>query len=248
MGVCNMFIVGGKFAEFAKHNNVMTVSEFDKFIDGCHNIASNIRCLIGQGVQHDFFDSLKSKVKERNLCRSINFENDHLLASREEKHIVHKQKTENVMITKPLPCQERNVYKSALILDERCAEMSDHVTGQHLQGMILTEAARQMMTAVCERHLLDEDERKDASFTLNKLSPEFKSFAFPLEVDIYYKVVQMTKIPKKCLKSNAQITFVQGGRTICEVEVCFSVFSKKFVQEMEQRAALELVTYSQSRN
>jgi hypothetical protein len=207
------------------------------------NKLSNCFCVIGQGVRSELFNVLKSKIKERNLDEFIQFKNEQLLYQREDKNIVHKQKTENVMITKPIPWGgAKNTYKSSLILDDRCAEMSDHVTGQHLQGMILAEAARQMMTAVSERYLLEEDEKCNSYFTLNKLSPEFKSFAFPLEVDIYYCEKQMDKVPKRCLKSTALVSFVQGKKVICEVEICFSVFNKDFMNHMEQMAALELVS------
>lgn len=56
-----------------------------------------------------------------------------------------------------------NIFESHLMLNDRCAEMSDHVTGQHLQGMILIEAARQMTLAVTEMYFIDSNDREKIS-------------------------------------------------------------------------------------
>lgn len=244
MNTKNIHIVGEKFVEFAKHQNVMTVHEAGKFINqlcGTYK-GANAFFIIGQGVRYDAVGVLKSMVKEKNLGRFIQFKNEQLLCQREDKRIVHKAKLENVMITKPLLLNDaKNTYKSSLILDDRCAEMSDHVTGQHLQGMVLVEAARQMMTAVSERYLLDEAEKCNSYFSLDKLSPEFKSFVFPLRVDIYYSEKQVDKVPRRYLKSTASVTFVQGEKVVCEVVICFSVFNKDFMSYLEQMAASKLV-------
>lgn len=244
MNTKNFYIVGEKFVEFTKHQNVMTVLGLEKFINNLYSASERTNSLfvIGQGVRRDMFDNLKITIKEKNLEQFIQFKNEKLLCQREDKRIVHKHKVENVMITKPVPCGDvNNDYKSSLILDDRCAELSDHVTGQHLQGMVLTEAARQMMTAVGERYLLEKDEKCNSYFSLNKLLPEFKSFAFPLEMDIYYYEKQIDRVPKRCLKSTALISFVQGGKVVCEVEICFSIFNKDFMSHIEQKAASELV-------
>ena len=244
MNTENTYIVGDKFVEFAKHKNVMTIDSMSRYIsqiDKTEQSGNIHNLIIGQGVNLNQVESLQDIIKKKKL-KNIRFLNRQLLATRENKMYVHKHLDENVLITIPSFIDVlNNVYQSALILDERCAEMSDHVTGQHLQGMLLTEAARQMMTAVTERYLLSNQDRFNFYFALSKIAPTFTKFAFPIEVSILYKQIKLDIVPSRCLKSTAQISFTQKNHELCTVNIEMLALSKDVLKKIEEMEAIKLL-------
>ncbi|MDP1217553.1 AfsA-related hotdog domain-containing protein, partial [Klebsiella pneumoniae] len=67
----------------------------------------------------------------------------------------HKRKKANILITSPEKRDEDN-YCARLILQDASELLCDHQTGQHIQGMVLIEAARQTIIATSEKFLLAE--------------------------------------------------------------------------------------------
>lgn len=240
--ITNFYVVGDKFKEFAKHENVITAGALESYLDKQCPLKKNVwdGFVLGQGVRQDQFSVIRSLIKNKKI-KDVRFLNEDLMDIREDKKVVHKHLEKNVLITKPKVLETGLGYESYLILDERCAEMSDHVTGQHLQGMLLTEAARQMLTSVTERYILDENDRYNFYFALSKISPTFHCFAFPVEVLIRYEQLNLNLIPSRCLKSSAKISFEQNGKLLCEVEIEMSAFSKNVLKKMEQIEAEKLL-------
>lgn len=78
--------------------------------------------------------------------------------SRETTRNTHKNKAENVLISEVSQIDVAS-YQCHLLIDDGCAEMADHVTGQHVQGMVLLEACRQMVNSVSERFLIKKTVR-----------------------------------------------------------------------------------------
>ncbi|MBD2810814.1 hypothetical protein ID853_07945 [Xenorhabdus sp. Vera] len=81
--------------------------------------------------------------------------------------ITHKHKRKNVLISKTIKTGDTS-YQCHLLIDDDCAEMADHVTGQHIQGMVLLEACRQMINSVSERFLIKTGRNK--SFVLHTMN------------------------------------------------------------------------------
>lgn len=117
------------------------------------------------------------------------------------------------------------------------------MTGQHLQGMLLIEGARQMMTAVMENYFLDKEKRGCSYFILDRVDVSFKQFAFPLELILKYEVLKMEKTLNLGLKSSALVTFTQANRHVCGIAIDFSIFEKKFVEHIEKRSVKDVITY-----
>ena len=134
----------------------------------------------------------------------------------------HKHKGANVIITEP-EARGPDHYTAKLHLDDDCAEMSDHVTGCHLQGMLLIEAARQLFIAVTERHYLADGERGGKYFVINSFDVRYKAFAFPLPTSLDYRVLTVER-KARCSRFTAEIDVVQAGASVCEVKVDFAVF------------------------
>ncbi|MDF2690768.1 MAG: hypothetical protein K0S29_623 [Gammaproteobacteria bacterium] len=232
------YIVGDKFAGFANSNQeVITISNFERSLDypliGNH---SEISFLIGQGVNIESLQKLLQKIEQKNLQEVIKIKNSHLLYLKESAKQVHKAKLKNIMITAPLKTSEA-CYESLLILDDECAEMDDHVTGQHIQGMVLVEAARQMMLAVTEHYYLNQEEQNKYYFVLNKIMTEFQQFAFPLDIKIKCRQIDFSKKNASSLSACLNFEFIQNEKLITTVNIDFSAYLGSKLANHEARLA-----------
>ncbi|MNP31136.1 A-factor biosynthesis hotdog domain protein [compost metagenome] len=95
------------------------------------------------------------------------------------KRLSRKYRPENVLISIPERTDD-GIYTASLLLHAQNELLLDHLTGQHVQGMVLLEACRQMLLAVTERFHLDEYEPPKRYFVLNEMNVRYTAFAFPL--------------------------------------------------------------------
>lgn len=183
-----VLVVGNKFEEFAKNNDfVMTKSEFiQQFLNGNVQALDSYSILIGQGISPDDINLIQEKIEGT----KYNVLTDLVLSSEKENDLqktVHKHKKENIMISPPSRIG-RFSYLSSLNLRDSCAELSDHMTGQHIQGINLIEGARQLMLSVSELFILEKNMKFNSYFVLNSIETEFKKFVFPIEVSMLLRL------------------------------------------------------------
>src|SRR5581483_10314782 len=88
-----------------------------------------------------------------------------------------------VMLSAPVE-RAAGVYTASLCLDDACDDLADHLTGHHLQGAVLAEAARQMVLAVSEAFLLPEAKRLAMRFVTHAMEMTYHVYAFPLDVRV----------------------------------------------------------------
>jgi hypothetical protein len=121
---------------------------------------------------------------------------------------------ENVMVTHP-EAVSRHRFVSHLVVDENCAELSDHITGIHMQGTLFIEAARQMFMASSVRYA-QELSYQNHVYTLRRVQVGFKNFLYPLPVDMAL-TIESTKVIRGILSGEASIQFSQNGEVGVEV-------------------------------
>jgi hypothetical protein len=236
------YVVGEKFENFSTNKHVMTVSELEK-LASINRIGSlpNYTFIIGQGVRADKLERLLNNINKYGHNNYLSIVKTNVLENKINQTAVHKSKLENVMITSPIHLDERK-YISQLTIQDNAAEMSDHVTGQHIQGMVLIEAARQMMLSVSENHILTEDRQSNYSFVLNSVNTTFYQFAFPLEISIICEVINLEIKAKGSLKSVMKFSFIQNNMKVTEVEINFIAFEKTFLEAKEKSFAMKAIT------
>ena len=224
------YIVGDKLDEFAKNKNVMTEAEWLEYVQMPRIGQEHTqKYQVGQGVS--------SQLLELASFQAL------AMAKKEDKQYVHKKKDRNVMISKPFPASI-NEFRSELMIDDACAVMEDHVTGQHLQGTVLIEAARQMMLSVTENYMLTDEQRFKLYFVMNEIHTEFKDFAFPLSVEIVCQVSNKT-IRASGVKANYVIDFIQAGKVVTSINIKFSTYNKSTLERKEAELAVKVVETEQ---
>ena len=153
-----LIVVGEKFTDFARrHQNVLTVNEFERFV-WSGELAGVDKIVIGQGVQLDDISRTVCIIRQHypdKIRQIVNLQDLYYQNNRDHQRLVHKRKKENILITSPEK-RDEDSYCARLILQDASELLCDHQTGQHIQGMVLIEAARQTIIATSEKFLLAE--------------------------------------------------------------------------------------------
>jgi hypothetical protein len=241
-----VYIVGDKFQQFANKPNVMTITELER-LASCAAIGKLSDCefRIGQGVALSRLTRIREKMKRNFGSLQGDFLAQQQSLVKEELRWVHKHKVENNMLSQIVKLTDDR-YVCQLLLDNDSVLLSDHITGEHLQGMVLQEAARQMMLATTERFCIAKEHQGKMYFVLNELSTCFHAFTFPLSVEMELRFVDKVAKPKGGLKANIVVSFSQNGALVTEVLIQYAVYQKAFLILKERNLSAEaLVTARQ---
>ncbi|MFC4565151.1 AfsA-related hotdog domain-containing protein [Nocardiopsis mangrovi] len=161
------------------------------------------------------------------------------------RRLTHKHVPKNEMITAPERAGE-NRFVAALLVDEHADTLEDHLTGLHIPGIALTEAARQTWTAVTERFFLGEASPK-VRFVLSSFSSTFHRYVFPLPATVEYALLQRTDNAMeqvfRCL-----VTVRQNNAVAAEIEAEYRVIDERICAKQEAMAARASVGAALSRH
>lgn len=226
-------VVGDKFAQFSQLEGAINVSKLAALIDansGDGNLPNLV--VIGQGVSEGWLSYLKGRVQASGL--PVEFVGERQIAERATLGFSHKKQRRNVLITAPQQV-DSNLYHMLLSVDDECEIMSDHTTGHHIQGMVLTEASRQAFLAVTERYLLPTDE--SYYFVINKFNVNYHKFAFPVSMDIDFEVQTIDHSRSDRLAAKVAIRFRQNGEMVCDADVEYTAILESRLADRERKTA-----------
>lgn len=233
-------IIGNRLTAFAKNQHIMTYDGFCYLLtveSQLFNSKNRYLVRMGQGLSDDQLISIQDKINRLDLSHRvvISLIVDNL--NRASDKLSHKRHVKNTMISTPTKLADSS-YKSYLMLDENCAEMSDHITGQHIQGMVLLEAARQMVNAVSEEYLIAKNTSSSKGFVLNKLCSSFHSYVFPLEVELHLSLSKIRHGLNGDFNAVASIVIQQQQQMKMTIDLDFSVLDKASLSLIEDSMAL----------
>jgi A-factor biosynthesis hotdog domain len=223
----------------------LTLSDFEQLVTEARKNNQDQQAIYeiyqGQGINDERFDQIMNKIAEYGLVSRYKI-NRNKSIKKANLQLSHKHKKENTLISEP-GCISDNRYLSTLMIDENCAEMSDHQTGQHLQGMVLIEAARQMTLAVTEKYFLDKSQRGNMYFVTNSLETTFHKFIFPLDVEMHYEIIKSRGVGTN-RNFQVVIKFIQNGEVGTEVRYGFSVLDPNYMITKESQLAQQNLKFS----
>lgn len=148
----------------------------------------------------------------------------------------HKHRLENVLISRPRRIDD-DQFEADLLINARGELMLDHLTGLHVQGMVLTEACRQMFVATTEAHCLGADAPQKRYFVINEMNMRFLEFAFPLPATIRYRLLECKQPRPNRVHITADMAVWQNGREVAGMAVKFGVFDGEYLAPRETQLA-----------
>lgn len=239
----SVILVGDKFQGFSdNHDHIVTLGQLEKMVWEADELPIN-QIVVGQGVCHRRLACIQTIMLRRFTDASpriINYEQIMDQLNPALSKVTHKHHLQNVLISVPGQLTE-NCYQSKLAIHDATELLGDHMTGQHIQGMVLTEAARQMMLAVAELFMLEGHERSQFYFILNKVESDYRRFAFPIETDVRLTIVDSARKKGNSLHAEVQVEFVQQEETLAVVTILFAAYDKDLIARKEHELALTRV-------
>lgn len=233
-----LIIVADKFADFAQSKKAVTLSHIRAMLAlPEHIIPGPVRLLAGQGLSDAEHEALVEDI-DRQDPNGIRWDASELrsIPVRAQGCLSHKKQACNTLIGVPVQVSE-DTFVMDIRIDSDCEIMGDHQTGQHVQGMVLVEAARQAFLAVTEVFFLGSQDGK-TYFVINSMTTEFSGFVFPLPAQISYRVLE-ADINERRQKFSVEMDVVQGGQVRTRIACSFAVFPHDVLAEKEAALARE---------
>ncbi|GAB6263548.1 hypothetical protein L4174_023325 [Photobacterium sp. CCB-ST2H9] len=232
-------IVGDKLTNYNAFPQCITYSEMIEFIDKGNFLDSYYQ--IGQGLSEESISFLIAKFERHGGSHLLVNGRDKLFsyASRKE---THKYKKENILITSPERVDEYH-YHLNLVMDERGELLQDHLTGYHIQGMVLIEAARQAFLAVTEKFFYSDELPSSHYFVINSMNTSYQAFVFAVDTEIKYSIIEHANKPGRDFYS-VKIEFFQNETVCTTVDVEFTVFESARLEQKEFQLAQNAISYA----
>lgn len=230
------FVVGDTFSGTAKDiSGLLTETDALEKVLTTSRLDQDVYLYPQQGVD---LRSLDAAVQHYN---STNGENDgkyRLITSqrapRATRRYAHKSRTENIVICAPRRLSD-NLFEMDLCFSAQNEFFLDHMTGMHIQGMVLIEAARQAFLAVSETYYLAEDEQ-DHYFVIKGMDTAFQNFVFPFDAVLRYEVTRAAQKENR-YSFDAKIAIIQSGDVCTTIDVSFTAFEAASIAQKEKIVA-----------
>lgn len=230
-----IFVVGDTFAGTASQfDNIMTETDALDLVLSSAPLPQPILFLVQQGVD---YRSLNSAITEKNAAAqgpapfALDAGN---CGARATRRLAHKARSENILISTPRRISDSK-FEMDLCFSSQNEFFLDHMTGMHIQGMALIEAARQAFLAVTEAYFLSGD-AKDYYFVIKSMDTSFQNFVFPFDATLNYDVKE-TRRKDTRLGVEATITISQGGAVCTTIDVAFTAFEAEKIAMREREVA-----------
>ncbi|AYN19532.1 AfsA-related hotdog domain-containing protein [Alcaligenes aquatilis] len=240
-----VIVVPEAFENFSKNENCISYSEALSLLKGDEAALIPMQgCMFiaGLGLGELQIDHIECLAARRGLKHEFKHWREWQVSTTADRALCHKHVPENVLISRPRK-ESETLYSADLHLNSNNELMLDHLTGQHVQGMVLTEACRQMFLAVTEEFFLQDYKTKKRYFVIETMAMRFTSFAFPLPAHIEYKVINKDsrKAHKRGFHVNMEV--FQCSKPVCGMEVKFTVFDDVYITVKENELAAQTLMY-----
>ncbi|WP_198014667.1 AfsA-related hotdog domain-containing protein [Salipiger mucosus] len=221
-------VTGNRFKDFAAASGAISAqTAIDRLLAG-----ESCNLVIGQGVSEqdaNVIAVLGAAAGHRVARPAL----DHRRAGRD---VCHKHHPENQLISAPRRA-ESDIFEADILVDDRNEILSDHLTGCHLQGMLLIEATRQMFIAVGETQYEHLGVPTNGYVVFDRLTAGFEQFAFPLPTWIRQTVTRAEKVKDDRVAFAASIEIFQAQGRVAQSEVSYTIFDAGSLGPKEERLA-----------
>lgn len=227
-------VVGDLFSEFASDSRVLNSSEFLRRLE-VNDLPAQDSFVIGQGVSAKLLSRIRPALDASDAANRVA-----VPAEPAPTGLTHKRETGNVLITAPRLVAPQ-CYQFTLTSGEQLDRLSDHVTGLHIGGMVLLEAARQCVVAVLELEYMRKSPRK-WGFLWNTLHTEFKNFATPVPTVIDVRVSNLSgSLSESQIVTKLSIKMSQHDVLVCEVDMGVTLCEASLLRKLEARRAKQSI-------
>jgi hypothetical protein len=233
----DVVVVADRFARFARGDRVFTLSGLLALLatggpdaPGCHWVVH-----LGQGIDPADGDLLETACeKSGETVRLADPEAFRRPLAGPET--VHKDRPENVLLAGVhSPSPER--CRAELRIHRDNELVLDHHTGEHVQGIVIIEAMRQICIAQFETAIRPGLPPAAYAGVWKRIDMSFEDFLFPLPATVESVIVESDVARATNLKFRATTAVRQQDRTVATAVIEYSMIAQGRIDTLERRKA-----------
>lgn len=227
----HVVVVADRFAQFGRVEHVLTVTDLRALLaaggpPGCEWVVVHW----GQGIEPE----------DRELVDGfgpvVRVADGETLPLPVIPEMVHKQRPENVLLAGIRIASE--VCCSAELRIHRGNELIlDHHTGQHVQGMVIVEAMRQICIAQFETGFRPHLPKVGYAGVWKRLNLSFEDFLFPVRATVESEITCADLSREDNLRFRARTSVRQNTGVVASAEIEYSMIKQDRIGTLERRKA-----------
>lgn len=233
----HVVVVADRFGRFARGDRVLTVSGLLALLDapapgvaGCHWVVHP-----GQGVDATDCDLLEAagEKSETSVCLA---DPETFRQPPERPAVVHKDRPENVLLA-GVHHPTDALCRAGLRIHRDNELILDHHTGEHVQGIVIVEAMRQICIAQFETAVRPGLGPAAYAGVWKRIDLSFQDFLFPLPATVESLVEESDLRRETHLKFRATTAVRQQDRTVATAVIEYSMIGQSRIDALERRKA-----------
>lgn len=229
-------IVGTRVKSQCEDERLVSAEQACLLIDGWSKTDGALILVVGQGIDDTSLQDVYKAAERKGEGVILDPPTPPRRAS---YALTHKHVESNIAITQPF-ADGSGSYRCTLLLDERSADVSDHLTGRHIPGQMIAEAARQTTIAVTERFFLPAERPVEVRFVTHEMTVSYADFMLPLPIDIRCVPVRLRRAGQCNLRVSYEMQFTQLKKHAATAEFSISVVDRRYFDSREKSLLDEL--------
>ncbi|KWV34053.1 AfsA-related hotdog domain-containing protein [Micromonospora rifamycinica] len=229
--VKHVILVATRFAQFADGDRVLTVPDLVAARSARRAPASGREWVVhlGQGVEQSELRPLLTHGRGVRLAESASVPVPLVAPA-----TVHKQRSENVLLA-GLRHPTGNRCSADLRIHRDNELVLDHHSRQHVPGMVIIEAVRQICTAQFETACRTDLPACDYAGVWHRIDVRFDSFLFALPAEVSSDITAADLRRKHSPRFRAVASVRQNGGVVATAEIEYSMIERRRIDLVENR-------------
>ncbi|MGW4062962.1 AfsA-related hotdog domain-containing protein [Amycolatopsis sp. NPDC004747] len=233
----DIVVVADRFAQFAREERVFTLSGLLALLGSGGLVAAGCHWIVhfGQGIDAADGELLETACETSGGSVRL-ADPDGFRRPSEPPVVVHKSRPENVLLAgvhSPAPAHCR----AELRIHRDNELVLDHHTGEHVQGIVIIEAMRQICIAQFETAIRPGLAPAEYTGVWQRMDLSFDDFLFPLPATVEALIVESDLGRATNLRFRATTSVHQQGRTVATAGIEYAMIARGRIDTLERRKA-----------
>ncbi|MGV9820234.1 AfsA-related hotdog domain-containing protein [Nocardia xishanensis] len=237
----SLVLVSDRFAGIAGDNRVHTVSGLAAALRGGAYRAhtGDLTVHLGQGVTRHALDYIQHVATIHAPGTQLRVVG--AIAEPARRHHVHKYQDSNVLLAN-LVRETDTAFRADLRIDGDNELLHDHQTGEHVQGIVIIEAVRQLFLAAFELEYGKRWPEQHFYIVWNSIDLTYGSFLFPLPATLHAELTPLSIDDPAKLEFAIDTEVRQFGKSAASSRITFAALPNERIAQIERHKAAKAVT------
>ncbi|MFD6216617.1 AfsA-related hotdog domain-containing protein [Nocardia salmonicida] len=232
-------VVADRFLGITADERVHTVSGLVALLRSGRLVEQELAVHLGQGITRhdlDYIEHVAAVHAPQARVRVVG-----AIAEPARRHHVHKYQHSNVLLA-DLRRTEENVFQADLRLDSDNELLLHHQTGEHVQGIVVIEAVRQLFLAAFELEYGVRRPQEHFYIVWNNVDLQFTSFLFPLPATLHAELTPVSVDDPGKLQFVIETEVRQFDKSVARSRIEFTALPNDRIAQIERAKAAKAVT------